>query len=132
MLLLQLCKSGVWSGPCDLTPQLPILGEKVLLVMIATRLGKILLCLACARCCGRRSVHTCVMVRHLDPSLAYPVSCMATGYKMVDASFKQQMSVLKSLRDLSTFLEPSQQPHDDYCELVELVILSLRDISPCT
>jgi len=57
-----------------MTPQLPILGEKVLLVMIATRLGKILLCLACAQCCGRRSVHTCVMVRHLGPSLlAYPV-----------------------------------------------------------
>ena len=74
MPMLQLCKSGLCSGPYDLTPQLPIVGENVLLVMIAIRLGKILLWLACARCCGRRSVHTCVMIRHLGPSLAYPVS----------------------------------------------------------
>src|SRR6218665_398456 len=65
---------GVSSGPCVFTSQLPILREKVPFVIIATRLGKILLCLACARCCGRRSVHTRVMVRHLGPSSAYPVS----------------------------------------------------------
>src|SRR6218665_1671818 len=57
-------------------------------------------------------------------------SFMAIGYTMIDASFILQISVLKSLRNLSTFLESSQQLHDDYCELVELVILSLRDISP--
>ena len=111
---------GVSSGPCVFTSQLPILREKVPFVIIATRLGKILLCLACARCCGRRSVHTRVMVRHLGPSLA-------SGYKVVDTIFLHQMSVLKSLRGLSTFLESSQQLLDDYCELV---ILSLRDISP--
>jgi len=56
-------------------------------------------------------------------------SFVTTGYKMIDASFIQQMSVLKSLRNLLTFLESSQQPHDDYRELVELMILSLCDIS---
>lgn len=129
MLLLQLCKSGVWSGPCDLTPQLPILGEKVLLVMIATRLGKILLCLACAQCLwSEKCSHMCY-----GPSSGSIIiglsSFVITGYKMIDASFIQQMSVLKSLRNLLTFLESSQQPHDDYRELVELMILSLCDIS---
>ena len=65
---------AVWSGPCALTPQLPILVDKVLLVMIENRLGKNLLYLACSKCCGRRSVQTCVMVHHLGPSLAYSVS----------------------------------------------------------
>ena len=37
---------AIWSGPCALTPQLPILVDKVLLVMIENRLGKNLLCLA--------------------------------------------------------------------------------------
>jgi len=55
-------------------------------------------------------------------------SFMTKGYKMIDASLIQQMSVLKSLRNLSTFLESSQHPHDDYRELIELVILSLCDI----
>src|SRR6218665_1560730 len=129
MLLLQLCKSGVWSGPCDLTPQLPILGEKVLHVMIATRLGKILLCLACAQCLwSEKCSHMC-----FGPSSGSIIiglsSFVTTGYKMIDASFIQQMSVLKSLRNLLTFLESSQQPYDDYRELVELMILSLCDIS---
>src|SRR6218665_987892 len=35
---------AVWSGQCALTPQLPILVDKVLLVMIENRLGKNLLC----------------------------------------------------------------------------------------
>ncbi len=65
---------AVWSGPCALTPQLTILVDKVLLVMIENRLGKNLLCLACSQCCGRKSVQTCVMVHHLGPSLAYSVS----------------------------------------------------------
>src|SRR6218665_3252947 len=45
---------AVWSGPCALTPQLPILVDKVLL-MIENRLGKNLLCLACSLCCGLSS-----------------------------------------------------------------------------
>src|SRR6218665_2070680 len=73
---------AVWSGPCTLTPQLPILVEKVLLVMIENRLGKNLLCLACSLCCGRRSAQTCVMVYHLGPSLAYLVSLLQSGYKI--------------------------------------------------
>src|SRR6218665_2730864 len=55
---------------------------------------------------------------------------MATGYKVINTIFLQQMSVLKSLRYLSTFLQSSQQLLDDYCELVDMVILSLHDISP--
>src|SRR6218665_1215421 len=57
-------------------------------------------------------------------------SIIGYGYKMIDASFIQQMSVLKSLRNLSTFLESSQQSHDSYRELGELMIISLCDISP--
>src|SRR6218665_2100499 len=56
---------AVWSRPRALTPYLPILVDKVLLVMIENRLGKNLLCLACSQCCGRRSVQTCVMVYDL-------------------------------------------------------------------
>src|SRR6218665_2756307 len=80
-----------WSGPCALTPQLPILVDKVLLVMIENRLGKNLLCLACSLCCGRRSAQTCVMVYHLGPSLAYSVSWLQSGYKMMTASSIQHM-----------------------------------------
>src|SRR6218665_396790 len=65
---------AVWSGPCALTSQLPILVDKVLLVIVENRLGKNLLCLACSQCCGWRSVQTCVMVFHLGPLLAYSVS----------------------------------------------------------
>ena len=108
---------GVWSGPCVLTPQLPVLGEKVMLVMIVTRLGKILLCMMLWL---EKYSHMCY--RPSSESIISLSSFLATGYKVIDASFIQQMSVLKSLQNLSTFLESSQQPHDDYCELVELVI----------
>jgi len=79
----------------------------VLLVMIENRLGKNLLCLAYSQCCGWRSVQTCVMVYHLGPSLAYSVSWLQSGHKMMTASFIQHMPVLKSLWNLSSFSNAS-------------------------
>src|SRR6218665_4142184 len=65
---------AAWSGPCALTPQLPILVDKVLLVMTENSLGRNLLCMACSQCYGQISIQTCIMVHHLGPSLAYSVS----------------------------------------------------------
>src|SRR6218665_3289051 len=90
---------AVWSGPCALTPQLQILVDKVLLVMIENRLGKNLLCLACSQCCGRTITH---VFKHVLWSIMWVHRWLIqfqlqSGYKMMTASFIQHMPVLKSL-----------------------------------
>ena len=88
MLLFQLCKRGVWSGPCVLTPQLPILGEKVLLVMIATECWQDSVEPGmCTMLWSEKCSHVCY--RTSSGSIIGLSSFIATGYKMIGASFIQ-------------------------------------------